>query len=447
LAQGQQLEALGTSLRRLLRSVHPAAQIGLPWDAARPLPAVRGGDGWSFVMLHRTERPKQGGTSRGAEPGTSAEPLPLAPPGTALPAAGPLRRWVSVRPLPRSVAGPAQRAADFALQLIEAHAAGADAVVVSHPLDPEYGLLQRDGTPGELFLPWRYVTQALGEARYAGSLHLPGGSQNRVFLRDDEAIVLLWNARTTVESVRLGPNAAQYDLWGRAVNVAPGSSESAFLAGPIPTMIVAADPRIVQWHAATRVSSPPLEAQPGVRQRLEVRIPNVFDRPVSGIVRLTLPEGWRCPRPHVQLDAPAGGDMVAAFEVRLPLDVETGRQLLALEIEVQAESAYHTVVYQPVQVGEEWLHLELDAELRDSGELVLRQRLAYAEDEPASLLIEVFAPEEARRQVRIRDLRRGEYVHVFEFSDGVRLRGQTLWVRVEDVAGKRLLNRRFVVPR
>ncbi len=447
LAQGQQLAALGALLRRLLRSVNPAAQIGLPWDASRPLPELHGGDGWSFVVLHPSAAPARSGAPCGAEPARRTAPLPSDSPGNALPAEGPLRRWVSVRPLPRSVAGPVQRAADFALQLIEAHAAGADAVVVSHPLDPDYGLLQRDGTPGELFLPWRYLTQALGEARYAGSLHLPGGSQNRVFLRDDEAIVLLWNAQATVESIGLGQHAAQYDLWGRAVHAAPGGSESTFLAGPVPTMIVAADPRIVQLHAATRVTSPPLQAQPGARQPLEVRIPNVFGRPVSAIVRLTLPEGWRCPRPHVQLEAPAGGDLVASFEVRLPLDVETGRQLLALQIEVQAESTYRTVVYQDVQVGQEWLHLELDAELRDTGELVVHQRLAYAEDEPASLLIEVFAPDEARRQLRIRELRRGQYVHDFEFSDGARLRGQTLWVRIEDVAGKRLLNRRLVVPR
>jgi hypothetical protein len=474
LANGQQLEALGAALQRLLRSVNPAAQVGLPWDAARPVPEMRRGDGWSFVMLSadasgaarwQAERLPPGQTPTSNVPPESNLPtagVPSVPAALStdralattstmsmpavLPAIGPLRRWVGIRPLERSAVSPQQRAANFALQLVEAHAAEADAVVLSHPLDPEWGVLQADGTPGELFLPWRYLTQALGEARFAGRMHLPGGSHTRVFLRDDEALVLLWNQQPATESVRLGPHAAQYDLWGRTLSAGQHGSSDTFLAGPVPTIIAAADPRIVQLHVATRIANPHLEAQPGVRQTLQVRIPNVFGRGVSGTVRWIVPEGWRCPRPHAQVDAPPGADLVAGFEVRLPLNVETGRQLLALEIDLQAESAYSTRVYQPVWVGQEWLHLELDTQWRDTGELVVRQRFSYAQDEPASLLVEVFAPDEPRRQFRIRELRRGQYEHEFEFADGARLRGQTLWIRVEDVVGKRIVNRRIVVP-
>jgi hypothetical protein len=49
--------------------------------------------------------------------------------------------------------------------------------------------MQVDGTPAELFLPWRTTATAISGGEYLGQMQLPGGSINHVFVRDGEAIL------------------------------------------------------------------------------------------------------------------------------------------------------------------------------------------------------------------------------------------------------------------
>ena len=77
--------------------------------------------------------------------------------------------------------------------------------------------MRADGMPAELLLPWRTTAAMLGGAQYIGQMQLPGGSENRIFLRPDGQVVMVaWNKKPTREVLYLGSNVRQFDILGRA---------------------------------------------------------------------------------------------------------------------------------------------------------------------------------------------------------------------------------------
>ena len=71
---------------------------------------------------------------------------------------------------------------------------GAKAIIVSDPFNDENGLMRASGMPAELLLPWRTTAAMLGGAEYLGQMQLPGGSENRIFLRPDgQVVMVVWN--------------------------------------------------------------------------------------------------------------------------------------------------------------------------------------------------------------------------------------------------------------
>ena len=104
------------------------------------------------------------------------------------------------------------RIRDFVEQIIVAKVHGVEGIFIANPFsglaDPkkeQYGVMNVDGTPGELLLPWRTCARLLGGAEYIGSIVLPGGSQNWIFRRPDGRVVMaLWNPLPTQEVLYLG---------------------------------------------------------------------------------------------------------------------------------------------------------------------------------------------------------------------------------------------------
>ncbi|MFO0919615.1 MAG: hypothetical protein U0872_15055 [Planctomycetaceae bacterium] len=73
--------------------------------------------------------------------------------------------------------------------MLAAKVAGVEGVFVDKVIDGRCGLLQPDGAPAELFLPWRTTALALQGAEYLGEIQFPGKSRNAVF-----AAIMKWSS-------------------------------------------------------------------------------------------------------------------------------------------------------------------------------------------------------------------------------------------------------------
>ena len=126
-----------------------------------------------------------------------------------------LKRWVIIEPLSKKEFNLHQRVIDLITRMIAAKINGADCIFHPDPFDPETGLMNPDGTPGELFLPWRTLALELSGTHYLGKLHLPHESNNLLFSRGQDAAMVVWNERSAIETLYLGDEVRQIDLWGR----------------------------------------------------------------------------------------------------------------------------------------------------------------------------------------------------------------------------------------
>jgi len=90
---------------------------------------------------------------------------------------------------------------------------GADAVFLPQPFHDEHGVMNADGSPGELFVPWRTTAVLIGGTEYLGAMQLPGGTIGHVFARDGRAVMAVWGDRpaavwsTTTDTFRSGATA------------------------------------------------------------------------------------------------------------------------------------------------------------------------------------------------------------------------------------------------
>ncbi len=126
------------------------------------------------------------------------------------------RRWVVLQPLARDEYSIETRATDLAQRMLAAKMHGAEGIFLPEVFSTAHGLMNDDGSAGELLLPWRTAALALAGSQYLGSLDLAGGSINHIFGRGDDVSMFVWNDRPTREIVYLGENCRRVELWGRS---------------------------------------------------------------------------------------------------------------------------------------------------------------------------------------------------------------------------------------
>ena len=116
------------------------------------------------------------------------------------------------------------RIAHLVDRMLTAKMHGAEAIFVSDPFDPDRGLVDRNGSPSELFLPWRTTALMLGGAPYVGDIDLPQGNQIHCFGGKGKYVGVLAGRKPGQETVYLGTELRTL----RPLGQQPGLSADAF---------------------------------------------------------------------------------------------------------------------------------------------------------------------------------------------------------------------------
>ena len=135
-------------------------------------------------------------------------------------------RWIVLDALPREGHVTRDRIAHLVDRMLTAKMHGAEAIFVSDPFDPDRGLVDRNGSPSELFLPWRTTALMLGGAPYVGDIDLPQGNQIHCFGGKGKYVGVLAGGKPGQETVYLGPELRMHDLWGNSRACPPTISRS-----------------------------------------------------------------------------------------------------------------------------------------------------------------------------------------------------------------------------
>jgi len=420
------------AVERTLLKVSPSVQMGTVWDIAQPLPEQLGPPLCDFLVFHvpyqttSTELAKRLAAIRRQQ-----ATVPL---------------WVVLQPDPKHSTPPAQRAKKLIEKMIAARAtSGTTAIFLPDVFDQRFGIIEPGGEVGPLLVAWHNAVRFLS-GRYLGSISLPGGSNNMVFSRRTDAVMVVWNdtpAGTVSETLVLGSNVKQIDPWGRNLPVRSGPQGQQVVVGPVPTFVVGLNPYLVAWRQQCRLAPSTLPSIPGQSHTTILSIANVFTREISGSATITAPQGWLIEPSELRFRLLPGESTEQQLRITLPFDAACGLHPLSIDFSLQEVANGRFRVFRQIDVQPEGLHIQIDSHLNGQEQLQVTAEISNLSQRPLSLRCHLFVPGRRRSTQLVSNLQQGTKSITFRLDDGRKLIGQTLWLRVEQIGGSQVLNYRF----
>jgi hypothetical protein len=397
--------------------------VGIPWRAieANPVPALAS---WAFLS-YIEDLPF---TDEELKVYAAAEPNSQ------------VHRWVMLQPLSRQDYRLETRARDLVRRMLAAKIAKVDAVFVPDPFNEDRGLMLPNGFPGPLLLAWRAAATLVGGGTYAGHVRLPNRSENHVFLHASEAVMVVWSDFPTTESIYLGDNVRQYDIWGREMPRQTSANKDEIRVGPMPSYITGVNAALAQWRRDFRFETERLASIFGREQSVAYRFTNPFPQGVSGRVRFRLPNDWKADSVERAFKLGPGDTLRDSFPVQLGADATSGMQPITVDFEITGDENHQFSLYETIQVGLGDVLIQLETRLDEAGNLVVDQHLTNNTDENVSFKFYLSAPGRRRERRQVFDLGRGRITNNYILPNGKELLGQTLWLRAEEIDGVRVLN-------
>ena len=354
------------------------------------------------------------------------------------------QRWAVLEPLARSKYSRTTRAVDLVHRMMAAKLGGAEAVFVPQPFSTEHGLMNDDATPGELLLPWRTTAIELAGTKYLGNIRLPNGSENHIFTRGGKATMVAWNAQPTTETMYLGDNVQQIDIWGRRSTPEQRQHRQVIRLGPMPTFITGISEPIVRWRQSVRFERKVFPSVFGTAHTNAVLLTNAFEQGAGGEIHLRTPKEWRTDPRTISTKLASGENGRRAFQVTLPFTAGSGREPVRIDFDMNVDRRYQFSVYRDLDVGTGDVVIDVTTQLDSRGYLMVKQVMTNNTDKQVDFKCSLFVPGRKRLRTQVYRLGRGKDTKIYRLRDGQDLLGKSLRLRADEVGGQRTLNYPFV---
>lgn len=349
--------------------------------------------------------------------------------------------WLILEPISSKTYDLQTRAADLVARMVAAKIAKVDGVFLPNPFDPQHGLMDRNGSPAELFLAWRTTTGLISGSEYIGSVRLPSNSTNHFFVRDGKCVMVAWNDEATTETVYLGKDVRVVDLWGRETvpetERADDVVRQVIPVGRLPIFVTGVSPDVARWRMKFEFETKRLASVFGRDQVASYRFVNTMERSVGGYVTLETPIMPELSAVKADIKLGPSEEQRERFQVRLGSDINSGTQPIQANFHVGDHSFS---VYRTIEIGLGDVVIELTTEFDADGGLRVIQKLENKTDEFVSFTCLLFAKGRKRQRQQIYNLGRGDVTKEFYFEDAADLIGTQLNLRAQEIDGVRELN-------
>ena len=438
---GTRVARVKSELDRIGQDVH----VGVAWDWQQPLPPLDASKkttktAWQFLMLVSND------STTARELGDQLAALQV--PG--------VDRWLVLNALPSEGHSTEDRVSNLVKRIIAAKVSGVEGIFCANPQDAQHGLIHDDGTPTELLVPWRTTALALGGAQYVGSLDLPRGTPNAVFIRQGELTMAVWNDRPIEDMADLGEKIQQLDLWGGSTPCGKTSTDSSNAAASesigttiradrLPTFLTGLNEPVVRWQLDATLARETLPSIAFERQGNSLRLKNSFPKAVKGRATIVAPADWRVEPRTIEFHLAPGESWQQPLNIVLPLNVIAGRHQVPIDFEIEADRVYHVRAWRRIEIGMGEVLIKMTSRLDNNGELEIEQTLTNRGKKPVSFRCSVSAPGRRLQTANVFGLATGSDQKLYRLPDGEDLVGKTLWLRAEEVNGPRMFNYPFVI--
>jgi hypothetical protein len=292
------------------------------------------------------------------------------------------------------------------------------------------------------------MAETLRGGVHLGSFETPGMIPNVVLSRQHEVVVVLWNQEPAREEFYFGDQAYAVDLWGRPwrLPVDPETGTQSIEVGPVPVIVRNCSEAVARWRLAVKFERGKIPSEFGAHEDA-VLGKNTFRQGINGKVRLNFPRDWDLDPGEWELQIGPGETFRLPTMISFPSHASVGSLRPSVEFELSAERVYRFAVPLPYCLGLDDVTLQVTSRRTQDGRLEVEQRITN-QTKPQETLdfnCSLFIPGRVRQRQVVTRLGEGEDRRVYVLPKADALRGKELWLRAEQVDGRRVLNYRWKV--
>ncbi len=360
-------------------------------------------------------------------------------------------RWVLLTPLSATNTGTLDdeiismevRASDLVKRMTVAKVGGAEKIFASSIFDPDTGLLHEDGSPTELFVPWRTTATALRNAQFIGSLQLPNSSTNYLFSQNGKVTMVVWNEEPVEEEVYLGDLVDLNSIWGHRQRLTFHSGAGQrFQVTREPQIITNCNESLVKFQMAVEFERGRLPSSTEYQQEAILGV-NTFSSGTSGQIVFNPPKEWDVDPKTYQFGLARGEEFRMPMIIKLPASTSLGRHLIPIEFRMDDEQIRFNVYrYYEIGIGDIEVTVEVFPD-PETKRLIVEQTIINKTQPPERLDFRCSLDVRGRRRQykNVTKLDSGQTVtKSFYIENPETLTDFTFKLRAEQIDGRRVLN-------
>lgn len=337
------------------------------------------------------------------------------------------------------------RVTDLLRRMTAARIGNAEVVFSADVFHPRIGLLNDDASPSELYLPWRTWSIALDGAEHIGSFTLPNGSPNYVFMKNEEAIVCLWNEEPVQEQMTLGEDMKLVNHWGQVQKPERRGQASLVPSGPVPLLVRGGSASIARFRMAAKFEKGRMPSSTDEFTDTLV-LTNPFSQGISGEFTLKTPRDWEVRPRFMQFSLKKGETRGFPVSITVPSHQSLGPEPVDIEFKIDGDRLYSFTLRRDYVIGLGDINIFVETSRTPEGLLEVRQRIENNTEETLTFRMSLFVPGQKRTKRRVPDLTAGESsIITYRVPNADALVGEKLRIRAEQEGGSRVLNKTWVL--
>lgn len=353
--------------------------------------------------------------------------------------------WTMLRPLPLDQPL-SDRASTLIRQMVMARLKGSKGIFLSGVLNGDRGLLNDDGAPTPLFLPFRTTAMTLRGAEHLGSFQLPDWPPNHVFERDKKVTVVFPGGSPVSAELNLGDAVEHIDMWGRRSRLPVRSGKHVVTSDGAPVFCTGCSEAMARWRLETGFEAGVIPAEYGGHGDAIVGR-NTFSQAIKGRISLKIPNDWQAKPDSWDIDLAAGESFRLPTTIFLPQTASLGKAEIVISFDITSDRSRQFDVHRSLEVGLGDVIIDVYTKPLPDGQLLIEQ---YVSNRTQPLDIMNFrctlsVSGHKSQTEYVTKLGKEKDRKEYKLPNAQSLFGHELWLNLEQIGGRRNLNKRLII--
>jgi hypothetical protein len=427
-------------VKRSLRAAGGECKLAIPWNSLNTPPLHENENGNpSTATIERI-------LYNNDVPYTKKELEAFSESSTSMPSTN----WLQLRQLKRSIYSIQDRVRELTSQLLIAHKYGWETVWIDNLISDESGYIDDAGGPRELIIPLRNLAAALNNSTDFESVRVSDQLNATLFRTDTSNSLIIASEQIGEYGLYLGDDWTASDVWGRPMKIdsklVSGVPTRTLKLDGWPVIISNVDQTIIKWQQEVVIENPIIENRVGLSEPVRVRLTNPSEASVRGMVEIVAPALLEDSASQSKFEMTSNRPSVVEVPMKLRFDAGQNQELVDVIVRTDEKPARSFLVQRQLLVGLKDFRIESQTEFDGQGTMSVNLEMFNLGASEANFDCTLVVP--GRRRIKFHLVRVVDRVEKkLQIENAEELRGESLYLRCEEIGSGRVINHRVLIDK